>query len=47
MNIENKYKENKDKYKIVYSLRIATYLIQQGHKVITTIPNPAESRFTT
>lgn len=38
---------NTKKEKIVYSLRIATELIRRGHKVITTIPNPEEPRYTT
>lgn len=38
--------KNKE-YKIVYSLRIAMDLIKKGHKVITTIPNPENSQYTT
>ena len=38
---------NEDEYKIVYSLRIAMYLIKQGHKVVTTMPNPEEPQYTT
>ena len=28
--------KNENEYKIVYSLKIAMYLIKKGHKVITT-----------
>ena len=38
---------NENEYKIVYSLRIAMYLIKKGHKVITTMPNPEEPQYTT
>lgn len=38
---------NENKYKIVYSMRIAMYLIKKGHKVITTMPNPEEPQYTT
>lgn len=38
--------KNKE-YKIVYSLRIAMNLIERGHKVVTTIPNPENSQYTT
>ena len=38
---------NEDEYKIVYSLRIAMYLIKKGHKVVTTMPNPEEPQYTT
>ena len=38
---------NEDEDKIVYSLRIAMYLIKQGHKVVTTMPNPEEPQYTT
>ena len=38
---------NENEYKIVYSLRIAMYLIKRGHKVITTMPNPEEPQYTT
>ena len=37
----------KSKYKIIYSLRIAMFLIENGHKVITTMPNPEEPQYTT
>jgi len=43
--MKTNYKENE--YKIVYSLKIAMYLIKQGHKVITTMPNPEEPQYTT
>ena len=39
--------KNNLKYKIVYSLKIAMYLIKKGHKVITTMPNPEEPQYTT
>lgn len=35
-----------DEYKIIYSLRIAMYLIKRGHKVVTTMPNPEEPQYT-
>lgn len=35
-----------DEYKIIYSLRIAMYLIKKGHKVVTTMPNPEEPQYT-
>ena len=38
---------NENEYKIIYSLKIAMYLIKQGHKVITTMPNPEEPQYTT
>ena len=38
---------NNNEYKIVYSLKIAMYLIKKGHKVVTTIPNPEEPQYTT
>ena len=38
---------NENEYKIVYSLKIAMYLIKKGHKVITTMPNPEEPQYTT
>ena len=38
---------NENEYKIIYSLRIAMYLIKKGHKVITTMPNPEEPQYTT
>ena len=37
----------KNKYKIIYSLRIAMFLIKNGHKVITTMPNPEEPQYIT
>jgi len=38
---------NENEYKIIYSLRIAMFLIKKGHKVITTMPNPEEPQYTT
>lgn len=38
---------DENEYKIVYSLRIAMYLIKKGHKVVTTMPNPEEPKYTT
>lgn len=38
---------NENEYKIVYSLKIAMYLIKHGHKVVTTMPNPEEPQYTT
>ena len=39
--------KNENEYKIVYSLKIAMYLIKKGHKVVTTIPNPEEPQYAT
>ena len=39
--------KNENEYKIVYSLKIAMYLIKKGHKVVTTMPNPEEPQYTT
>lgn len=38
---------NENEYKIIYSLRIAMFLIKKGHKVVTTMPNPEEPQYTT
>ena len=38
---------NENEYKIIYSLRIAMFLIKKGHQVITTMPNPEEPQYTT
>ena len=38
---------NENEYKIIYSLRIAMFLIKKGHKVITNMPNPEEPQYTT
>ncbi len=38
---------NNNEYKIVYSLKIAMFLIKKGHLVVTTMPNPEEPQYTT
>lgn len=44
MNTNTKMNEE---YRIVYSMKYAMKLIEMGHKVISTMPNPEEPKYTT
>lgn len=46
MNTKINNKDKIRKTRIIYSMRIAMELIQMGHIVLTTIPNPEEPKYT-
>lgn len=41
-----KIKTFKDKTRVIYSMKIAAELIRMGHKVIMTMPNIKDNRYT-